>query len=144
MIHKYGHRIRKNICVIKKRGYISVCFMDNPRFPCYHWSTWFQWVILDSSSTDISGTPSFPPAAVIPGDGGGLHPGFCQCWNLDRTCPVRAKRSGQKPPTFSQPSFGYDSNILSAGRTVGWMTGGADISSCDDVQILSRPLLLSL
>lgn len=47
----------------------------------------------------------------------------------------------------SQPSFGYDSNIMSAGRRVGWMTAGAllcDISSSDDFQIQGGELLLSL
>ncbi len=145
MIHMNDHWIRK-IFLLSRNVVTSTTFMDNPRLPCYHWNTWFRWLIPGSSSLSMP-LPAFPPAAPIPGGRGRLHPAFCQSWNLDRTFPVRAKQNSQKPPTSSGPSFGYDRNIMSAGRIVGWMTGGAllcDISSCDDVQILSWPLLLSL
>lgn len=121
-------------------------FMDNPRLPCYHWNTWFQWVILGPSSLSMA-LPAFLLLLRSQGGGGAciLHSVRVGIWI--GLSPVRAKQNSQKPPTSSGPSFGYDRNIMSAGRIVGWMTGGAllcDISSCDDVQILCWPLLLSL
>lgn len=74
---------------------------------------------------------------------GGLHYVRVRTW-IGLSQPKHM--SGLKPPTSSRPSFGYAGNSMSAGRAVGWMTGGAllsDISSCDDAEILGGLLLLS-
>lgn len=142
IMKKYDHRIGK-IFVLSWNLVTSTVFTDNP---C---------VIIGTPDSNESycAPPVYPRRSQLSSccsdlrGAGRLHPAFCQSWNLDRTFPVRAKLSGLKLPTSSQSSFGYDTNIMSVGRTVGWNTGGAlhcDISSCDDVQILRWPLLLSL
>jgi len=50
---------QENIFAIKKYM-TSTCFTDNPRLVCYHWNTWFQWLMLDSS-----GLPMALPAFLL-------------------------------------------------------------------------------
>lgn len=116
-----------DIFVIRKYGYINL-FMDNHWHPCYHWNTWFLWVTLGSASRSLS-LQTFLLFLC-----GRLNPRgrSVRICNLDRTFPVGAVG---RPPASSQPSFGYDCNIWSAVRAVGWMPDGdflCDISSCDD------------
>lgn len=118
---------QKNIFVIKKCGCINRFHGQSPT------------VIIGTPDSDDDSyeLPAFPLASPIPV--GRLHPAFCQSWNLDRTLPVRAKQNSQKPPTSSQPSFGYDRSIMSAGRIVGWWLEVlcSDISSwwCSDTEL---------
>lgn len=96
---------------------------------------------------DVHGAPSFSsPLFLSQGSGAACILNSVRAGIWIRLAPFRAKRSSQNPPTFSTPSFAYDGNIMLAGGTVRWVTGGSflcDISFCDDVQILNWPVLLS-
>lgn len=141
--HKWLNQ--ENIFVIKKCGYINLFGGQSLTtvLSLEHLIPMTHTGLLQS----IHSTPSFPPAALIPGGRGACILDLVRVgiWiGLSLLEQSRAVRS--HPPPLS--SFGYGSNIMTAGRTVGWMTGGVllcDISPCDgDDQILSWPLLLSL
>lgn len=80
MTHKNCNWISKTF--VLSRNVVTSTFIDNPWFLYYHWNTWFQWVILGSSSIDILGAPNFPPAGLIPGGRGRLHPVRLGIWRV--------------------------------------------------------------
>lgn len=121
--------------------------VDNPRLACYHWNTWFRWLKLGSPSHLSMALPCFPLLLRSQGGGGAciLHSVRAGIWiGLSLLEQSRAVRS--RPPAPG-PHLVMTIYVMSAGRIVGWMTGGAllcDISSCDDVEIPSWSSLLSL
>lgn len=123
MIHINDYWIRETFLLSRNVVTSTVCGQSQARvLSLEHLIPMTQTGLTQPS---IHGAPMFPLAAPIPGGWGRLHPAFCQSWNLDRTFPVGAKQSIQKPPTCTGPSFGYD-HI----RCVSWKNSGLNDWGC--------------
>lgn len=120
--------IRK-IFLLSRNVITSTSFMDNRRLPCYHWNTWFRWLILGFFSLFMV-LPAFLLLLLSQWGGGAciLHSVRVGIW-IGLSLLVQSRTVWSHPPPLGPHlvmTVNYDS----------WKNSGLnDISSSGDVQI---------